>query len=130
MSFELNISKHQIRLSSVFFIILISLLIKTTSAQEENNDETPICGGFLEFDSSISNEIKKSIDYSSIIVQTFTLDWILKEQTNLAASGYYFLPIYENESFILKISGPHGMNFDPEQYVFTVEGDKLSLIHI
>jgi hypothetical protein len=124
MSFELNISKHQIRLSSVFFIILISLLIKTTSAQEENNDETPICGGFLEFDSSISNEIKKSIDYSSIIVQTFTLDWILKEQTNLAASGYYFLPIYENESFILKISGPHGMNFDPEQYVFTVEGDK------
>jgi hypothetical protein len=96
------------------------------SSQSDYNsqEETPICGGFLEFDLSISQEIKRSIDYSSIIVQTFTMDMILKEQTNLAASGYYFLPIYENESFIMKISGPYGMNFEPEQYVFTVDGEK------
>jgi len=102
---------------------MFSFLVKSQETSG-NFDETPICGGFLEFESNIDAEIKKNLDYSSIIVQTFTMDMILKEQTNLAASGYYFLPIYENESFILKISGPHGMNFEPEQYVFSLDQEK------
>jgi protocatechuate 3,4-dioxygenase beta subunit len=89
------------------------------------DDEIPVCGGFIEFNAegSLLAEIKKNIDYSAITVQYFSTDMILKDHTNLAASGYYFLPIYDNESFILKISGPHGMNFEPEQYVFTVDQD-------
>jgi hypothetical protein len=95
------IRKYQLLLSVVYlFKLIISL--------EENKDEVPICGGFIEFDSSITPEIKKEIDYSNIQVQS---DMILKDQTFLAQSGYYFLPIYENESFILKISGPNGMSF-------------------
>ena len=111
-------------------LLIISMIFAASHVQaqaheeEINNDETPICGGFLEFESNIGAEVRKTIDYSSIIVQTFTMDMILKEQTNLAASGYYFLPIYENESFIMKIQGPHGMSFEPEQYVFSVEEGK------
>jgi hypothetical protein len=94
-------------------LLLLSIvyLFKLILSSEENKDEVPICGGFIEFDSSITPEIKKEIDYSNIQVQSFTTDMILKDQTFLAQSGYYFLPIYENESFILKISGPNGMSF-------------------
>lgn len=98
------ISKYQLLLS-------LACLLKLIFSSEENREEVPICGGFIEFDNSITPEIKKEIDYSSIQVQSFTSDMILKDQTFLAQSGYYFLPIYENESFILKISGPNGMSF-------------------
>lgn len=98
------IKKFQVLLSFAFVIQQVLL-------SEENKDEVPICGGFIEFDSSITPEIKKEIDYSSIQVQSLTSDMIIKDQTFLAQSGYYFLPIYENESFILKISGPNGMSF-------------------
>ena len=79
-------------MSKIFLILCLFLwvLISPTLQLEEqiNNEETPICGGFLEFESNIGPEVRKNIDYSSIIVQTFTMDMILKEHTNLAASGY------------------------------------------
>lgn len=98
------------------------LVLPVLSKDHDHHDEEPkVCGGFIEFDPSMNPELKKQIDYSSILVQSYTTDMIMKEHTNLAASGYYFLPVYENESFILKISAPYGMNFEPEQYVFTVD---------
>jgi len=108
------------------FQLSLFLSLITCDGNESINysEETPVCGGFIEFDESINTEIKKQIDFSSINVQLFTMDMILKDQTNLAASGYYFLPIYDNESFILKISGPNGMNFEPEQYVFQIDNEK------
>ena len=92
------------------FLFFVYFLEKIISSDDQKED-VPICGGFIEFDSNITPEIKKEIDYSSIQVQSYTSDMILKDQTFLAQSGYYFLPIYENESFILKISGPNGMSF-------------------
>lgn len=113
------------------FQALFSILILAKAAllhegdHKHHHDEEPkVCGGFIEFDSNMSQELKKQIDYSNILVQSFTTDMILKEHTNLAASGYYFLPVYENESFILKISAPYGMNFEPEQYVFNVDANR------
>lgn len=108
---------------NAFYLFICFFMIKCESDNNQN-EETPVCGGFIEFDETIPVEIKKQIDYSSINVQLFTMDMILKDHTNLAASGYYFLPIYDNESFILKISGPYGMNFEPEQYVFQIDNEK------
>ena len=108
---------------NAFYLLICFFMIKCESDNNQN-EETPVCGGFIEFDETIPVEIKKQIDYSSINVQLFTMDMILKDHTNLAASGYYFLPIYDNESFILKISGPYGMNFEPEQYVFQIDNEK------
>lgn len=112
----------------VYFIIYISFLLLLISvnplySQEhtDNSEDGPVvCGGFIEFDSSITPEMKKLVDFSNIHVEAYSSDMILKETTNLAASGYYFLPLYENEPFILKIKGPHGMNFEPEQYIFSL----------
>ena len=33
--------------------------------------------------------------------------------------------IYENEPIILKISGPNGMSFEPEQYILSEEGKNI-----
>jgi hypothetical protein len=109
--------------------ILFSLLLFYIVNALDNADEVTVCGGFIEFegDEKTVAEIKKNIDYSMIHVQYFTTDTTdmrSEESTNLAASGYYFLPIYNIESFILKITGPHNMNFEPEQYVFNVDGQK------
>jgi hypothetical protein len=117
------------KLSSRFFnfilLILFTTLVSLIKSENNQADEgTIVCGGFIEFDKNVPNEIKKQIDYSKIEVQSFTTDMIMKEHTTLAASGYYFVPVYENEPFILKISGPYGMNFEPEQYVFTLEDGK------
>ena len=93
----------------------------TTTTPEE---EVPICGGFITIDEKISVQMRKELDYSSITVRSYTSDMIMKEQTNLAQSGYYFLPVYEKESFIIKISGFNGISFEPEQFVFNVNDDK------
>jgi len=107
-------------LYSITFITLLNLIF----AEKADKEEVPICGGFIDFDSNINPDMKKQIEYSSITVQSYTSDMILKDHTNLAQSGYYFLPIYDNESFILKITGPYGMHFEPEQYVFTLTEGK------
>ena len=108
----------------ILFFLLTSILKLFLCDENHQNEETPVCGGFIEFEDSIPAETKKQIDFSAINVQLFSNDQILKDHTNLAASGYYFLPIYDNESFILKISGPNGMNFEPEEYKFTIDSDR------
>ena len=107
----------------IFLSILLKISSQETSQNQNTEADTQICGGFLEFDQNYP-EIKKKIDYSKITVQSFTMDMVLKEQTNLAASGYYFLPVYENDPFLLKISGPYGMSFEPEQYIFNMDDGK------
>ena len=61
------ISKYQLFLS-------LACMLKLIFSSDENREEVPICGGFIEFDNSITPEIKKEIDYSSIQVQSFTSD--------------------------------------------------------
>ena len=40
----------------------------------------------------------------------------------MAASGYYFIPVTEiRTSLIIKISGPYGMTFEPDKYVFDLK---------
>ena len=111
-----------------FFIIctLFLSLISISKCQPDTPEEldTVFCGGFLKF-SEDDPELKKKLDYSKIQVQSYTKDMILKETSTLAASGYYFIPVSEiKTSLIIKISGPYGMTFEPEQYVFDVQDDK------
>lgn len=108
----------------ILFFLLTSVLKIFLCDENHHNEETPVCGGFIEFEDSIPAETKKQIDFSAINVQLFTTDSVLKDHTNLAASGYYFLPIYDNESFILKINGPNGMSFEPEDYKFNITPER------
>ena len=113
---------------TIFFINMILLLSLIFVSCEEDiaqdDSDTIICGGFLKF-SQDNPELKKKLDYSKIQVQSFSKDMILKETSNLAASGYYFLPVSEiNSPLILKISGPYGMTFEPSEYQFEVKDGK------
>ena len=116
----------QRRLNFFIFCTLFLSLISISKCQPDTPEEldTVFCGGFLKF-SEDDPELKKKLDYSKIQVQSYTKDMILKETSTLAASGYYFIPVSEiKTSLIIKISGPYGMTFEPEQYVFDVKDDK------
>ena len=120
-----NLQKQR-RLKNIFIYILFLSLITLSKCQPDNLEEsdTVICGGFLKFSEEYP-ELKKQIDYSKIKVQSFTKDMILKETSTLAASGYYFIPVSEiKTSLIIKISGPYGMTFEPDKYVFDLKGDE------
>ena len=108
----------------ILFFLLTSIIKLITCDENHQNEETPVCGGFIDFEDTISAETKKQIDFSAINIQLYTTNSILKDNTNLAASGYYFLPIYDNESFILKIIGPNGMNFEPAEYKFNIDSER------
>ena len=106
----------------IFFISFITL----SKCQPDNPEEsdTVICGGFLKFSEEYP-ELKRQLDYSKIQVQSFTKDMVLKETSTLAASGYYFIPVSEiRNSLIIKISGPYGMTFEPDKYVFDLKGEE------
>ena len=122
-----RIFKKQRSLNNLItYIILLSFYI-LSSCQQDNiaeDSDTVICGGFLKFLDKYP-ELKKNIDYSKIQVQSFSKDMILKETSTLAASGYYFVPVSEiNSPLILKISGPYGMSFEPEKYIFDIKDGK------
>lgn len=93
----------------------------------KNNSNIPnketICGGFIEIDAVQKSSLKEEINLSNIVVKVLTKDMIIKEETTVAQSGYYFLPIYDNTSFILKIFAPNNMKFEPEFYTFNIEDD-------
>ena len=108
------------------FILLLSFTLVpsiTSNNPAEDNDEIKICGGFIEIETTDYPNLKQELDLSQIIIQSFTTDMIMKEQTSVAQSGYYFLPIYERQSLMLKISAPNGMKFEPEMFVFNVDED-------
>ena len=118
--------KNNIRQRSLIYILILSLIILSSCEQENIQEEvdTVICGGFLKFSEDYP-ELRKNIDYSKIQVQSFSKDLILKETATLAASGYYFVPVSEiNSPLILKISGPYGMTFEPEKYIFEIKDGK------
>ena len=120
-----NLLKQR-RLKNILIYFLFLSLITLTKCQPDNPEEsdTVICGGFLKFSEDYP-ELKKQLDYSKIQVQSFTKDMILKETSTLAASGYYFLPVSEiKSSLIIKISGPYGMTFEPDQYVFDLKEEE------
>ena len=117
---------RQRRLKNFIINLLFLSLIILSKCQPDNpaESDTVICGGFLQFSEDYP-EIKKQLDYSKIQVQSFTKDLILKETSTLAASGYYFIPISEiKSSLIIKISGPYGMTFEPDQYVFDLKEEE------
>jgi len=74
------------------------------------------CGGFI--------KASKSIDFSKINVQLLTKQGSLKYETDCAPNnGYYFIPVYENGDYILKVSPPLGWKFTPEEVSITIDGE-------
>lgn len=50
-----------------------------------------------------------------------TRDGLVKERTQCAPNGYYFIPVYDKGSFILRVKGPAGWSWLPEKVPVTVD---------
>ncbi|GLT64134.1 hypothetical protein SLA2020_366440 [Shorea laevis] len=82
------------------------------------------CGGFVEASTPLmkwrrSNDAK--LDYSHITVELRTVDGLVKDRTQCAPNGYYFIPVYDKGSFVIQINGPEGWAWDPEKVPVVVD---------
>lgn len=99
-------------ISNLFFFLLIALFVSSTAA-----DAIHGCGGFVEASSSLIKSRKASdtkLDYSDITVELCTVDGLVKDRTQCAPNGYYFIPVYDKGSFIVRVKGPDGWSFEPD----------------
>ncbi|CAN4113610.1 unnamed protein product [Withania somnifera] len=106
--------------SSYFTVLFIILYVSGTATA----DSIQGCGGFVEASSGLIKLRKSSdqkLDYSNIIVELRTLDGLVKERTHCAPNGYYFIPVYDKGSFLIKVNGPEGWSWDPEQVPVAID---------
>jgi hypothetical protein len=96
--------------------VLLVLLLAFFSAAAAS-DEIHGCGGFVEASSGLAKSRKASdskLDYSDITVELCTVDGLVKESTQCAPNGYYFIPVYDKGSFMVRVKGPKGWSWKPE----------------
>ncbi|KAH6758040.1 Carbohydrate-binding-like fold [Perilla frutescens var. hirtella] len=82
------------------------------------------CGGFVEASSELIKSRKPTdgkLDYSHVTVELRTLDGLVKDQTQCAPNGYYFMPVYDKGSYVIKIKGHKGWTYTPEQVPVVVD---------
>lgn len=96
--------------------VLLFVLLALFSAAAAS-DEIHGCGGFVEASSGLAKSRKASdskLDYSDISVELCTVDGLVKESTQCAPNGYYFIPVYDKGSFMVRVKGPKGWSWKPE----------------
>ncbi|EXB28568.1 hypothetical protein L484_009727 [Morus notabilis] len=104
----------------LFFVISVSSISATFA------DSIHGCGGFVEASSSLIKARKASdvkLDYSHITIELRTLDGLVKDRTQCAPNGYYFIPVYDKGSFVIQIKGPDGWAWGPDKVRVVVDDD-------
>ncbi|XP_031403144.1 nodal modulator 1 isoform X2 [Punica granatum] len=82
------------------------------------------CGGFVEASPSLIKSRKPTdakLDYSHITVELRTVDGLVKDKTQCAPNGYYFIPVYDKGSFVLGVNGPEGWSWSPDKVPVVVD---------
>lgn len=101
------------------FPLLVTCLVVGATADGING-----CGGFIEASPSLTRSRKPSdpkLDYSHIVVELHTIDGLVKDSTQCAPNGYYFIPVYDKGSFIIRLKGPDGWSWAPDQVPVSVD---------
>ncbi|XP_062006215.1 uncharacterized protein LOC133723403 [Rosa rugosa] len=107
-------------LKLLLFVFAATSLISTAAFADSIHG----CGGFVEASSSLIKARKPAdakFDYSHIAVELRTVDGLLKESTQCSPNGYYFIPVYDKGSFVIKINGPDGWSLDPDKVPVVVD---------
>lgn len=76
-------------------------------------DEMDGCGGFVRPAGELSASQKKP-DLSVVKAALVTSDGLVKSETECSPNGYYFIPIYDKGSYKIRIQGPPGWMFSPQ----------------
>ncbi|KAL3827759.1 hypothetical protein ACJIZ3_016561 [Penstemon smallii] len=109
-------------ISACYYFLVVTLLLYVSPLSA--SDSIQGCGGFVEASSTLLKSRKPSdakFDYSHITVELRTLDGLVKDRTQCAPNGYYFIPVYDKGSFLIKIKGPEGWSCTPEQVPVVVD---------
>ncbi|KAK1277905.1 hypothetical protein QJS04_geneDACA007053 [Acorus gramineus] len=61
------------------------------------------------------------LDYSHIKVELLTVDGLVKDGTHCAPNGYYFIPVYDKGSFVVRVKGPEGWSWNPDSVPVVVD---------
>nr|GMD68875.1 nodal modulator 3 [Ipomoea batatas] len=105
-------------------LLSVTLLLFLCASTRTTADVIQGCGGFVEASRALIKSRKPTdskLDYSHISVELRTLDGLVKDRTQCAPNGYYFIPVYDKGSFIVKVKGPEGWSWDPEQVRVSVD---------
>ncbi|XP_004288537.1 PREDICTED: nodal modulator 1 [Fragaria vesca subsp. vesca] len=105
-------------------LLLVLLAVTSLLSTAAFADSIHGCGGFVEASSALIKARKASdakLDYSHITVELRTVDGLLKESTQCAPNGYYFIPVYDKGSFVIKINGPQGWSLHPDKVPVVVD---------
>lgn len=63
----------------------------------------------------------RKMDYSHITVELQTIDGLVKDRTQCAPNGYYFMPVYDKGSYVVKVKGPDGLSWEPDKVPVIVD---------
>ena len=78
------------------------------------------CGGFVRPISTPDGA--KKPDLSGVKAKLYTRSGLLKGETECAPNGYYYIPIYDRGTYLIRVEGPPGWIFEPvEQEVSSSE---------
>ncbi|CAK9310181.1 unnamed protein product [Citrullus colocynthis] len=102
--------------------VCVAILIYSISVASA--DSIHGCGGFVEASSSLIKSRKPNdgkLDYSHITVELRTVDGLVKDRTQCAPNGYYFIPVYDKGSFVITINGPEGWSWNPDKVPVLVD---------
>jgi len=100
-------------------ILLVGSLLVAHSAAQDDIDG---CGGFVRASSSLSSSATKP-DLSTVHATLLSADGVVKSTAECSPNGYFYLPIYDKETYTLKVQGPPGFLFEPsQQKVSTTDG--------
>ncbi|XP_052184978.1 uncharacterized protein LOC127796711 [Diospyros lotus] len=111
-------------MASGFSLVMLFSLVVITTSTHATADLIQGCGGFVEASSALIKSRKPTdakLDYSHITVELLTTDGAVKDRTQCAPNGYYFIPVYDKGSFVIKIKGPEGWSWDPDQVPVVVD---------
>ncbi|CAL4132988.1 unnamed protein product, partial [Meganyctiphanes norvegica] len=93
------------------FLLFLTIYIKLCLS-----DDVLGCGGYVRSD--------VEINFSQVGIKLFTKQGNLKYETECAPNnGYYFIPLYDKGSYIIKVAPPPGWSFSPEEVALTVDGE-------
>eukprot|EP01104_Vermistella_antarctica_P018692 TRINITY_DN7018_c0_g2_i2.p1 TRINITY_DN7018_c0_g2~~TRINITY_DN7018_c0_g2_i2.p1 ORF type:complete len:828 (-),score=227.82 TRINITY_DN7018_c0_g2_i2:102-2585(-) len=92
-------------------VLLFIAIVASTPALA--SDQVVGCGGFVRLN---FNDASSTLpDYSTVSVSLVSPSGVVKDTTECSPNGYYYMPVYEQGSFVVRVKGPASWSFDKDE---------------